>query len=356
MSELRNPATVKGVLAARMDRLAPAQKALLQTLAVIGKEFPWSLVRQVAGQPEDHLRHLLAGLQASDFIYEQPAIPEIEYAFKHALTQEVAGQAMLAEQRSALHERTARAIEMLFRRQLKDHCSELAHHYSLSGNIAKAVEYLHCTGRQALERSAHPEAIQHLGAALELLKRTPDTHERARQELALRITLAPALLATKGYASPEVEATYTRALALCEQGGETRQFFLAKLGLRTFFSLRAEHRMAYELGERLLALAESANDPGLLGQSHIVLGTSSFYLGELGPARTHLDQGVACFDLENHCADAFLLGQDPLVHGLIASGRALWFLGYPDQARRRMHEALALARSCLITPTAWRSA
>ncbi|MEM5389497.1 hypothetical protein VSR68_38960 [Paraburkholderia phymatum] len=102
--------------------------------------------------------------------------------------------------------------------------------------------------------------------------------------------------------------------------------------------------MAYELGERLLALAESADDPGLLGQSHIVLGTSSFYLGELGRARTHLDRGVACFDLENHCADAFLLGQDPLVHGLIASGRALWFLGYPDQARKRMQEALALAR------------
>jgi predicted ATPase len=341
---LHIPATVKGVLAARMDRLAPAHKELLQTLAIIGKEFPWSLVRQVTGQPEDQLRHLLAGLQASEFIYERPAFPEVEYAFKHALTQEVAGQALLADQRCALHERTAHAIEALFRRQLKDHCGELAHHYGLSGNIPKAVEYLQCTACQAIGRSAHLEAIPHLSAALDLLKRLPDTPERARQELELQIALGPALIATKGYASPEVEETFTRALALCEQGGETRQLFQAKLGLRTFFSLRAEHRTAYDLGERLLALAQSAGDEELIGQAHIVLGTSSFYLGEAATARIHLEQGLVDVDLERDRANTFLLGQDPIVHGFIAFGRTLWYLGYPDQAGKRIQEALALAR------------
>ncbi|WP_233859232.1 adenylate/guanylate cyclase domain-containing protein [Paraburkholderia sp. HD33-4] len=338
------PTTVKGVLAARVDRLDPAEKALLQTLAVIGTEFTWSLVRQVAGQPEDRLRYLLATLQASDFIYERPAFPEVEYAFKHSLTQEVAGQALLSEQRSALHERTAQAIEVLYRQRLGSHCSDLAHHYSLSGNIPKAVEYLLSAGSQALERSAHLEAISHLNNALELLKRLPDTPERANQELALRITLGPALIAAKGYASPEVEATFSRALALSEQGGETRQIFQAKLGLRTFYTLRAEHQTSYQLGESLLSLAERAQDPELIGQANFVLGTSSFHLGDPVKARAHLERGLATIDREHHTATSFLLGQDPAVHGLIAAARTLWYLGCPDQAARRVQEALTLAR------------
>ncbi|WP_028222568.1 adenylate/guanylate cyclase domain-containing protein [Paraburkholderia oxyphila] len=338
------PTTVKGVLAARVDRLEPAEKALLQTLAVIGTEFTWSLVRQVAGQPEDRLRYLLAKLQASDFIYERPAFPEVEYAFKHSLTQEVAGQALLSEQRGALHERTAQAIEVLYRQQLDSHCSDLAHHYSLSGNIPKAVEYLHSAGSQALERSAHLEAIPHLNTALELLKRLPDTPERANQELALRITLGPALIAAKGYASPEVEASFSRALALSEQGGETRQIFQAKLGLRTFYSLRAEHQTSYKLGESLLSLAERAQDPELIGQANFALATSSFHLGDPVKAKAHLERGLATIDREHHTATSFLLGQDPVVHALVAAARVLWYLGCPDQAARRIQDALKLAR------------
>ncbi|MEM5316507.1 adenylate/guanylate cyclase domain-containing protein [Paraburkholderia sp. JHI869] len=338
------PTTVKGVLAARVDRLDPAEKALLQTLAVIGTEFTWSLVRQVAGRPEDRLRYLLAKLQASEFIYERPAFPEVEYAFKHSLTQEVAGQALLTEQRSALHERTAQAIEVLYRQQLGSHCSDLAHHYSLSGNIPKAVEYLLSAGSQALERSAHLEAIPHLNTALELLKRLPDTPERASQELGLRIAVGTALIAAKGYGSSEVEATFSRALALCEQGGETRQAFQAKLGLRTFYSLRAGHHTAYKLSEGLLSLAERTQNPEFIGQANFALGTSSFYLGDLVKARAYLERGLAAIDREHHTATPFLLGQDPVVHGLIAGARTLWYLGYPDQAANRIQDALTLAR------------
>ncbi len=132
---LHIPTTVQGVLAARIDRLPVAQKELLQTMAIIGKELPLGLIQHVSASPEDKLRPLLADLQAGDFIYERPAFPEVEYAFKHALTQEVAGNSLLTGQRSALHERTAQAIEALFPDRLKDYCSELAHHYSKSGNF-----------------------------------------------------------------------------------------------------------------------------------------------------------------------------------------------------------------------------
>ena len=171
--------TVQGVLAARIDRLAPDEKALLQQLAVIGREFPLSLVRQVITQPEDELYRLLASLQRKEFLYEQPAFPEVEYIFKHALTQEVAYGTVLQERRKALHERTAQAIEALYRANLDDHYSELAHHYSRSGNTQKAVEYLSLAGQQAVQRSANAEAINHLTTALRVAQ-DPAGHPRAR--------------------------------------------------------------------------------------------------------------------------------------------------------------------------------
>ena len=131
----------------------------MQQLAVIGREFPLSLVRQVVPQPEDELYRLLASLQRKEFLYEQPAFPEVEYIFKHALTQEVAYGTVLQERRKAIHERTAQAIEALYRANLDEHYSELAHHYTRSGNTEKAVEYLHLAGQQAVQRSANVEAI-----------------------------------------------------------------------------------------------------------------------------------------------------------------------------------------------------
>src|SRR5713101_4291462 len=192
-------------------------------LAVIGKEFPLSLLRQVVNQPEDSLQQLLSHLQAAEFIYEQPAFPEVEYTFKHALTQEVAYNSLLIERRKVLHERTAQAIESLFHSRLEDYYSELAHHYSRSGNTQKAVEYLQRAGQQAVQRSANAEAVSHLTTALELLETLPDTSERVRQELDLQMTLGAVLTATRGFGDPARERAFNRARELCQQIGETSQ-------------------------------------------------------------------------------------------------------------------------------------
>jgi len=239
---LHLPTTVQGVLAARIDRLAPEEKALLQQLAVIGREFPLSLVRQVVPQPEEELYRILASLQRKEFLYEQPAFPEVEYRFKHALTQEVAYGTVLQERRKALHERTAQAVETLYRATLDEHYSELAHHYTRSGKTEKAVAYLHLAGQQAVQRSANVEAITHLTTALELLNTLPDTRTRTQQELMLQVTLGVPLQATRGFSSPEVKATYARARELCQQVGETRQLLLILSGLRTFHQVRGELR------------------------------------------------------------------------------------------------------------------
>ena len=174
---------MQGVLAARIDRLAPDEKALLQQLAVIGREFPVSLIRQVITQPEDELYRLLASLQRKEFLYEQPAFPEVEYIFKHALTQEVAYGTVLQERRKALHEQTAQAIEALYHAKLEDHYSDVGASLQSQWEHAKGGGVSQLAGQQAVRHSANAEAINHLTTALELLKTLPDTPERTRQEL-----------------------------------------------------------------------------------------------------------------------------------------------------------------------------
>ena len=342
---LHIPTTVQGVLTARIDRLPVAQKELLQTLAVIGKEFPFSLIQHIhdgrGARMDDDLRDLLARLEAAEFIYQRPAFPEVEYSFKHALTQEVAGHSLLTERRSALHERTAQAIEALFPTRLEDYCSELAHHYRLSGNVPKAVEYLHRTGQQALQHCANLDAIRHLGAALELLAHLPDTPTRAHQELTLLLCLGPALMAVRGYGAPEVEATYTRALALCAQVGDD-MLFPALLGLRTYYELRAHYSTAGELGERLLSVAQTAQDPDLLVDAHAALGATLLFQGDLRNALEHQERARGLYNPDRHRTHAITYGMDP-GYALTFSSWCLWLLGFPDQASTRGRDALALA-------------
>src|SRR5262245_28983132 len=183
-------------------------------------------------------------------------------------------------------------MEALYCNNLDEHYSELAHHYTRSGNMEKAVEYLHLAGQQAVRRSANTEAITHLTTALELLATLPDSRERAHQELLLQVTLGMPLQYTRGVSSPEVQATYTRAGALCQQLGETRQLFPVLFGLRACHQVRGEFLAARELGEQLLGLAQREHDPALLMEAYRALGCTIFHLGELGAAQAHLAQAL----------------------------------------------------------------
>jgi predicted ATPase len=344
LTQVHIPPTVQGVLAARIDRLSPEEKDLVQTLAVIGKEFPLSLLKQVVNKPKEELQRLLSHLQAAEFIYEHPAFPEPEYTFKHALTQEVVYHSLLIERRKILHEQTGRATETLFHSRLEDHYSDLAHHYSRSGNVRKAIEYLQRAGEQAVQRSANTEAINHFTAALELLKTLPDSLDRARQELTLQLTLGAPLMATKGPAAPEAQAAYARARVLGQQVGEPSQLFSVLRGLWQVHTARAELRTACELSKQLLSLAQAIQDPALLLEANHTLGAALYFLGECVPAREHLEQAFALYDPQQHRSLAALYGHDPGVVCLSRVSRVLLSLGYVDQAVQKSHEALALAR------------
>src|SRR5262249_47800917 len=157
---------------------------------------------------------MLSELRLAEFIYEQLAFPNVEYTFKHALTQEVAYNSVLTERRRLLHERAAQATEAMFAGQLEDHLGALAHHYSRSDNLTKAVEYLGRAGQQALQRSAYADAMSSLIAAIDLLRKLPDSPERIQRELRLQLAAGTALIVVKGHAGPETERAYTRAREL----------------------------------------------------------------------------------------------------------------------------------------------
>ena len=181
LSSIQIPPTVQAVLASRIDRLPPREKDLLNTLAVIGKEFRFELVRQIAGKPDDELQRTLTNLQAAEFIYEQPAFPDVAYVFKHALSQQVAYGSALQEHRKVLHQRVARALEAQFPETAETEPELVAHHYTEGGLGAEAIPYWQRAGRRALARWANVEAIDHLKKGLELLGSSPSASEGSKR-------------------------------------------------------------------------------------------------------------------------------------------------------------------------------
>ncbi|MGB6552884.1 MAG: AAA family ATPase [Candidatus Binataceae bacterium] len=344
LAELKIPPTVQAILAARIDRLPQDAKDLLQTLAVIGREFPLSLIRAVVSIPDDETRRLLDVLQLGEFIYEQPAIGDSEYTFKHALTQEVSHNSVLMERRRQLHGRIGAALESLYANSIDDHLDELAHHYSRSGNSAKALDYLESAGLRAVRRLAYGEAMRNLAAALELLERTPSSPERDRREFALQTSLGPALMATKGWAAPETERAYLRAEQLAETGATPEQQFALLVGLFGLLYVGGNLSGARERQKPIWDFVDRHPDPVFLLEAIHHDWSVALSAGELEASQRHVERGLKLFESELRSAAVPLYtAHHPAVCGYAWHAQISWLRGRPDAARRFAERAVALA-------------
>jgi predicted ATPase len=235
-------------------------------------------------------------------------------------------------------------LEAAYHTQAGDIAAELARHFEEGRDVQRAVAYLRQAADNALHLYANREAIDALTKGLALLNTLPETPARFQQELNLLVTLGPALMATKGYGAPEVERTYAQALTLCQQMGETSQLFPVLVGLQRFYALRAELQTARDLCERLLSMAQRAQDMALLLTAHQRLGTLLIFQGEFALARQHLEHAIALYDAQRSRSHILLHGDDAGVGCLSYLAIAQWFLGHIDQALASMQAALALAR------------
>jgi adenylate cyclase len=346
LASLRIPPTVQAILAARIDRLHNDEKNLLQTLAVLGREFVLSLARAVAGRSQGELERLITNLQVGEFVYEQPSITDVEYIFKHALTQEVAYNTVLLERRKQLHESVGLAIELLYPSSLDDHVTDLAHHFSRSGNRAKAVEYLRFAGAQAMSRGALAQAVQDLESALRLLKDLPDGPSRDQSELRVLNPLGTAYIAARGYAAPEVGPVFQRAREICATIGEPQQQFAMVFGNFAWQIVRGEMDRSLVLANEAISLAEAFGDPGMWMEALFLLGVTLFYRGDFVGARAQYEKALAQYDnRDRNRLWAASVGEDAGVTHRCYLALALWHLGYPERALRVNREARELARS-----------
>ena len=369
LGELKIPPTVQGILAARIDRLPADAKELLQTLAVIGRDFPLSLIRAVwqhphprgtapaqrgagaaplalsrnhAGEGQSELERMLNDLQLGEFIYEQPAVGDTEYIFKHALTQEVAYNSVLIERRQQLHERAGEALEAMFAGQLEDHLDELAHHYSRSDNIERAVDYVRRFGERALSRSLYRDARDAFETALLLIDAVANTGDRDREKLRLCNVLVQSLFPLEGWAGKRVEHTLARALSLVpvvNDSAEVQGTLVSHWLFTGTSGSVAEGRLIVDkMGED----AARSGIPALIAKAHIPAANTYFYLGEFEIAARHGEEGSRSWRPEYY--DAAFWPGDPRVFGLSFRGRALAAMGFPDRGLHCIQQALAFGK------------
>jgi len=344
LADVRLPASVQEVLAARIDRLDPPTKALLQTLAVIGRTVGSDLVRAVSGDPDDELRRRLANLESADFLYEERSRTGMQYVFKHALTQDAAYASLLGERRRALHEHAARAIEQLYATDLGAHYGAIAHHYTRSGNAEKATEYLGLAAEQAAARSANAEAEHHLTSAIQLLATLPESQARDRRELSLQARLGTVLVATRGHGAPAAERAYARAEALCEEVGEAPELLTALHGLAAVSIERGRLGRAASLAQQLLDRGGRAGDEALVMEARRLLGEIRFWHGEPYRARRHLVDVLRVYDVERHGGHALRYGHDPSIVSQGYLALVAWICGSPDEAQLRARAVVDFAR------------
>jgi class 3 adenylate cyclase/tetratricopeptide (TPR) repeat protein len=287
IAAIQVPATVQAILAARIDRLPPEEKQLLQTAAVIGTQFSFALLEAIAELPDEALRQGLTHLQAAEFLYEVSLFPDLEYTFKHALTHEVAYGSLLHERRCALHARIVEAIEQLFADRLEEQTERLAHH-ALRGELwPQAVPYLRQAGQRAAVRNAFGQAAAYFEEGLKALTHLPPSRET--EELRFDLTLSLSL--SLGQVDRKLDYS-RRALALAEALGDQTRLGRAMSTLANALTLNGDAAGALPLGERALALVETISDIGLQIYVRWTLAQALTSLGDYRRAITLLERNV----------------------------------------------------------------
>ena len=336
LQSIQVPATVQAVLAARVDRLPPQEKRLLQTAAVVGMEVPFALVQAVAELPEEELRHGLAHLQATEFLYETRLFPDRVYTFKHALTHEVAYNNVFQERRRALHARIVEALEALAGDQVAEQVERVAHH-ALRGEVwDKAVTYCQQAGARANDRAAFREAVAYFEQALQTLAHLPEPGDTRVLAIELRLALGGALRVLGEYG--RCLALLGEAEALARALDDRARLGRVLAGMTGVLRVTGDHDGALAAAQQALDLAAELGDRVLQVQASYNLGTAYQAIGDFGRAAELLRRNVEAADRESGTP-----GTDWRIVSRAWLALILSHLGAFAEGRRHGEEALRLA-------------
>jgi predicted ATPase len=343
------PESVRGMIQRKMDQLTEAERQLLMAASVHGPEFDSAIVAQVLNRPQTDVEECLNALENVHGLVRllrEQAFPDrrltLRYGFVHVLYQNASYAALLPTRKAAWSAAAAQALLDHYGEKSKGLAAELAMLFESGRNYERAADFYLTATENAARIFAHHEAVALARRGLALLESLPDVPERARRELPLRLSLAMQLQVTEGYAAWEAEQNYVCARALCEQLREDRLLFLVLWGLWMFHEVRADLEKSLDLAKRLMELGRKAQDSAQILQSHMALMVTSLSLGNPAATLRHADLGAALYDPSRHGNHTHIYGQDPKGACQAFGAIALWLLGYPDQARRRSHEAVIL--------------
>jgi tetratricopeptide (TPR) repeat protein len=342
VTPLAIPTSLQESLLARLDRLAPTSD-VAQIAAALGRQFSYELICAVAAMPRQQLDDALAQLVNAELMFRRGTPPDAEYTFKHALVQEAAYGTLLRSRRQQIHARIAATLENQFPEIVVAQPALLARHCAEAGLAERAVVYWLKAGQQSLARSATTEAAAQLRKGLDALDGLPGGPGRQQLELDLQLALGWALIAAKGHSAPEVGETFARVRALAEQIDRPDYLGRAFFGQWVFHRNRGEYQLALALAEQMEKIGEARNDVTVQWMSRWASGFTRLFLGDLVAARALQER---CLLERCHDLPALRGAEIPSLYATMLAYLALTLalLGYIDQARSRLEEALSEAR------------
>jgi len=276
-SDVRVPDTIQGIIAARMDRLEESLKQTLQVASVIGRDFAFRILHTITGMQEE-LKSYLLDLQELEFVYEKSLFPELEYMFKHALTQEVAYNSLLLKKRNGIHEKIGEAIEGLYPDRLEEFYEMLAHHYSRSQNSEKAYQYLNLSGNKAKGSDSNWEAFHFYKNAVNLLKKLPDTEKNKRRGIEVRLLMEGPMVSL---AHPEDSFEILQeGERLATELGDEKSLAAFYNVLRGYYSVRGQPLQGMKYAENSFRAAMKVQDIDLAVSMGFGLCVSYGTMGE----------------------------------------------------------------------------
>jgi DNA-binding winged helix-turn-helix (wHTH) protein/predicted ATPase len=346
------PANLRQLIEKQIERLGPEERDVLEAASIAGMEC--STVAIAAGldmEMETVERHCEALAQRHQFL--SPAwlveLPDgtvtPRHRFIHILYRDVPYRLMPPMRRAQIHQRIAERGIAIYGDRKHEIAAELAMHFEQSRDWPRALEYLLQAAENAATCSAHHEAIDLANRGLEALKLIPETPEQAKKEMKLRMLLSASLMATKGFASAEVEAINARGRELFWRQGPSSELFYMLWSLNMYQQFSGNMHTSLEISHQLMQLAEGLNDGALIMEARRSLAAVLVLSGQCFEALEHLEKGAALYAWHHdHSNRVFTGGFDNqvMVEGFAAL--ALFPLGYPDQSAARLEASLTLAQ------------